>query len=139
MFHLSTAEGVKLSLIYVVFWGRVEFPTILQHFQVFTFSQCNTVSEHFLHPSCAVGFCFCPFPLKQCIFASVLGTREFHHTCHSRLRLFFFFLIYFFLLKDSCFTEFFVFCQTSVLVSHRYTYIPSLLNFPPISLPIPPL
>ena len=31
----------------------------------------------------------------------------------------------------------FVFCQTSKWISHRYTYIPSLLNLPPISLPSP--
>ena len=35
--------------------------------------------------------------------------------------------------------NFVVFCQTSTWVSDRYTYIPSLLNLPPISLPIPPL
>ena len=33
--------------------------------------------------------------------------------------------------------NFVVFCQTSTWISHRYTYIPSLLNLPPISLPIP--
>ena len=32
-----------------------------------------------------------------------------------------------------------VFCQTSTWISHRYTYIPSLLNLPPIFHPIPPL
>jgi len=32
----------------------------------------------------------------------------------------------------------FVLCQTSTWISHRYTYIPSLLNFPPISLPMHP-
>ena len=31
------------------------------------------------------------------------------------------------------------FCHTSAWISHRYTYVPSLLNFPPIFLPIPPL
>ena len=35
--------------------------------------------------------------------------------------------------------NFVVFCQTSTWVSHRYTDIASLLNLPPISLPIPPL
>ena len=44
----------------------------------------------------------------------------------------------FVLLKDNCFTEF-VFCQTSAWISHKYTYIPSLLKPPPIALPIPPL
>ena len=32
--------------------------------------------------------------------------------------------------------NFVVFCQTSTWISHRYTYIPSFLNLPPISLPI---
>ena len=35
--------------------------------------------------------------------------------------------------------NFAVFCQTSTWISHRYTYIPSLLKLSPISLPIPPL
>ena len=33
----------------------------------------------------------------------------------------------------------FVFCQNSTWISHRYTYIPSLLNLLPISSPIQPL
>ena len=32
-----------------------------------------------------------------------------------------------------------VFWQASTWISHRYTYIPFLLNLPPISLPIPPI
>ena len=35
--------------------------------------------------------------------------------------------------------NFAIFCQTSIWISHRYTYIPSLLELPPISLPILPL
>ena len=35
--------------------------------------------------------------------------------------------------------NFVVFRQTSTWISHSYTYIPSLLNLPPISLPLPPL
>ena len=35
--------------------------------------------------------------------------------------------------------NFVVFCQTAPLINHRYTYSPSLVNLPPISLPIPPL
>ena len=35
--------------------------------------------------------------------------------------------------------NFAVLCQTSTWISHRYAYIPSLLNFPFISLPILPL
>ena len=44
----------------------------------------------------------------------------------------------YFLLKDNCFIKFSVFCQTSTWISHRDTYIPLLLNLPPIPLPIPP-
>ena len=35
--------------------------------------------------------------------------------------------------------NFAVFYQTSTWISHRYTYIPSLLKLSPISLPTPPL
>ena len=35
--------------------------------------------------------------------------------------------------------NFTVFCQISTWISHRYTYISSLLKLPPISLSIPPL
>ena len=31
------------------------------------------------------------------------------------------------------------FCHTSTRISHRYTHVPSLLNFPSISYPFPPL
>ena len=53
---------------------------------------------------------------------------------------FFFLLInLFFNLRIIALQNFVVFCQTSAWISHRYTYIPSLLNLSPISLPIPPL
>ena len=32
-----------------------------------------------------------------------------------------------------------VFCHTSTWISHWYTYVPSLLNWPPTSCPFPPL
>ena len=35
--------------------------------------------------------------------------------------------------------NFVVFCQTAPWINHRYTYSPSLVNLPPISLRIPPL
>ena len=35
--------------------------------------------------------------------------------------------------------NFAIFCQTSIWISQKYTYIPSLLNLPPISHPIPSL
>ena len=35
--------------------------------------------------------------------------------------------------------NFVVFRQTPIWISHRHTYVPFLLNLPPISLPIPPL
>ena len=51
----------------------------------------------------------------------------------------FFFLIYlFFNWRIIALQNFVVFCQTSTWVSHRYTYIPSLLILPPISFPSHP-
>ena len=47
-------------------------------------------------------------------------------------------VFFFFLLKDNCFTEFCCFLS-NLWISHRYTYIPSLLNLPLISRPIPSL
>ena len=59
---------------------------------------------------------------------------------HSSILFFFFFLIYlFFNWRITALQNFVVFCQTSTWISHRYTYIPSLFNLPPICLPIPPL
>ena len=49
----------------------------------------------------------------------------------------FFFLIYLFFNWKIMALQNFVFCQTSTWISCRYTYLPSLLNLPPISLPIP--
>ena len=43
----------------------------------------------------------------------------------------FFFKFIYFLLKDNCLQNFVVFSQTSTWISHRYIYIPSLLNLPP--------
>ena len=48
----------------------------------------------------------------------------------------FFFL--FFYWRITVLQNFVVFCQTSTWISHRYTYIPSILNLPPISHPISP-
>ena len=52
---------------------------------------------------------------------------------------FFFLVNLFFNWRIIALQNFVVFCQTSTWVSHRYTYITSLLNLPSISLPIPPL
>ena len=46
---------------------------------------------------------------------------------------------YFFNWKIIALQNFAVFCQTSTWISHSYTYIPSLLELPPVFLPIPPL
>ena len=55
------------------------------------------------------------------------------------LFVFFFtvFLNLFFYWRIIALENFFVFCQTSTWISHRYTYIPSLFKLPPISLPTP--
>ena len=59
------------------------------------------------------------------------------------LKIFFpqppFFFLNLFYWRIIALQNFIVFCLTSTWISHRYAYIPSLLNLPPISLPIPPL
>ena len=75
---------------------------------------------HFLFSICNLF----SFPSVLCVFLSSL----------------FFPPIYlFFNWKIIALQNFVVFCQTSTWISHRYTYIPSLLNLPPLSLPIPAL
>ena len=53
--------------------------------------------------------------------------------------LFFLLISLFFNWRIIALQNFVVFCHTSTWISHRYTYIPSLLNLPPISHPISPL
>ena len=53
-----------------------------------------------------------------------------------QLVLFFFLINLFFYWRIIALQNFVFFCQTSTWISHRYTYIPSLLNLPPISLSI---
>ena len=50
-----------------------------------------------------------------------------------------FFFNLFFYWRVIALQNFVIFCQTSTWISHRYTFVPSLLNLPPFSLPIPPL
>ena len=83
-----------------------------------------------------LGLCFLPSSHLADTVISGSPVRKWS----ALISLFFFKLIYF-LLKGNCLTEFFaVFCQTSTWISRRYTYIhtyiPSLLNLPPIPLPI---
>ena len=65
------------------------------------------------------------------------------HWVTAAITFFFFFFFrlkkFFFNLRIIALQNFAVFCQTSTWISHRYTYIPSLLNLPPTSLPTPPL
>ena len=51
----------------------------------------------------------------------------------------FFLINLFFYWRIIALQNFAVFCQTSTWINHKYTYIPSLLKLPPISLPTPPL
>ena len=54
-----------------------------------------------------------------------------------------FLFIYFLLLENTPFSftlqYYNGFCHTSTWIGHRYTYVPSLLNLPPFSFPVPPL
>ena len=54
------------------------------------------------------------------------------------LNLFIFLNIFIFYWRIIALQNFVVFCQTSAWMNHKYTYIPSLLNFSPISLLIYP-
>ena len=47
--------------------------------------------------------------------------------------------LYFFYWRVIALQNFTVFCQTSTWISHRHTYISSLLNLLPVSLPTPPI
>ena len=53
---------------------------------------------------------------------------------HCRQILFFFFNLFFYW-RIIALQNFVVFCQASTWISHRYTYIPSLLNLPPLPTP----
>ena len=55
----------------------------------------------------------------------------------KRRRIFFFNLLFYW--RIITLQNFVVFCQTSTWISHQYTYIPFLLNLPPVSPPTPPL
>ena len=82
-----------------------------------------------IHPS-GSSQCTSPKHPVSCIEPG-LATRFIHDIihlqCHSPK------------LKDNCLKNFVAFCQTSTRISHRYTYIPCLLNLPPNSHPITPL
>ena len=49
-----------------------------------------------------------------------------------------FFNLFIFYWRIIALQNFVVFCQTAPWINHRYPYSPSLVNLPPISLPIPP-
>ena len=68
------------------------------------------------------------------IYSYIFNAHHFPHIRSFELHSSFFFNWRIIALQN-----FVVFCQTSTWISHRYTYIPSLLNFPLISRPIPPL
>ena len=64
------------------------------------------------------------------------ASRSCQHSMGGGIFFFFFKKLIRFLLKDNCFTDF---CCFLSWISHRYTYIRSLLELPPITLPISPL
>ena len=79
--------------------------------------------------------CIPAFSLVQLVSVLHLKTRKVYRFF---FQLFLSFLFFFFW-RIIALQNFIVFCQTSTWISRRYTYIFSLLNLAPISLPIPPL
>ena len=71
----------------------------------------------------------------ECIYIFVVLWLVFWHQLINIVS----FLNLFFNWRIIALQNFVVFSQTSTWISHRYTYIPSLLNLPPTSLPIPSL
>ena len=74
--------------------------------------------------------------LSMCLLAICMSSLE---KCLFRSSVQFLKKFVYFYWRIIALQYFVVFCQTSTWISYRCTYIPSLLNFPPISLPIPPL
>ena len=94
------------------------------HFTVFSLSLPQWLfSPYFLAISRAAPVCF---TFSTCVPAVPL-IRE--ATYLATLKSHYFFLNW----RIIALQNFVVFCQTSTWISHRYTYIPSLLNLPPIS------
>ena len=84
---------------------------------------------------------FSPLPCISLLFSAICKASLYNQ--FAFLHFFFlgmiFFNLFIFYWRITALQNFAVFCQTSTWISHRYTYIPSVLNLPPISLPIPPL
>ena len=90
-----------------------------------------------------VFFCVCVCEKESGLMAGFMCKHcwlDFIHKPQERLEAVFFppKLTYFFNWRIIALQNFVVFCQISPWISHRYTYVPSLLNFSPISLCIPP-
>ena len=79
---------------------------------------------------CGVPYFHFPWAL-QIMKPSSEDSQASSHVDKSEVRLIFFFNWRIIALQNCV-----VFCQTSSWISHRYTYVPSLLTLPPISHPL---
>ena len=72
---------------------------------------------------------------------SCIGGWTLYHsaTWEAPIHEFFFYVFLILYWNIIALQNFTVFCQASTLISHRYTYVPSLLNPALISLSVPPL
>ena len=78
-------------------------------------------------------FIFLAFNLESYKYFTTKNKIEFKKEIKTHLKNYLFFNW-----RINALQNFAVFCHTSTWISHRYTYVLSLLNLPPISLPIPP-
>ena len=76
-----------------------------------------------------------PSKVNKQLLTQACIREEWHLSRIKKIKIFYLFIFYW---RIIVLQNFVVYCQTSTWISHRYTYIPSILNLTPISHPISP-